>query len=180
MAEQKKPIRVTKGKVVVRKKQRSAFEESIESAGKYIFNDVLVPTIKDMLSEAITGATDQILYGGERPARKREGKQSSHISYNKISSNKTRVHPRSTRRGGSFDFDKYIVETRREADDVIDGMFALLDQYGTVTVSDFKNLIDVTSLYTDDNFGWTTLKGARAIRIREGFTFDLPTPIEID
>lgn len=180
MAEQKKPVRVTKGKVVVRKKQQSAFEESLESAGKYIFNDVLIPTLKDMLSEAITGATDQILYGGERPSRRREAKSSSHISYNKISSNKTRVHPKAARRSGSFDFTNYIVETRREADDVVDSMYALLDQYGTVTVSDFKGLIDVTALYTDDNFGWTTLKGARAIRVREGFTFDLPTPVELD
>lgn len=179
MAE-KRAKRVTKGKVVIRKKkQNSAFEDSLHSAGSYILNDVIIPTAKDMLSEAITGATDQILFGGERKSSARK-KAQSHISYNKISTERNRVRPTVRRSRGAHDFSQYLLESRAEAEEVLDALYHILDQYETVTVSDFKDCIGVTGNHIDDNWGWERLNGARIIRVNGGFTFDLPDPIQIN
>jgi len=46
-----------------------------------------------------------------------------------------------------------------------------------VTVADLYELTGIASSHTDNKWGWTELRGARAVRTRDGhFLLDLPDP----
>jgi len=67
-----------------------------------------------------------------------------------------------------------------EAEEVIDRMFDLVSRYEVVTVADLYELVGVSGEYTDAKWGWTDLRGAAAMRIRDGYLLDLPRPIYLD
>lgn len=72
--------------------------------------------------------------------------------------------------------DEVIIETRVEAEHVLDRMVDLLKQYDQVTVSDLCDLVGATAAYTDNKWGWTDLRGADIRRVREGYLLKLPQP----
>lgn len=75
------------------------------------------------------------------------------------------------------DFDEIVIQTRTEAEDVIDRMYDLLSRDGMVTVSDLYELTGIQSSHTDQKWGWTQLRGAKVARLRSGgFLLDLPEP----
>lgn len=81
---------------------------------------------------------------------------------------------------GNVTIDDILLSSRIEAEDVIGRMCALVERYGRVTVADLFDLVGVTGQYTDENFGWVDLTGARPHRQGQGYRLDLPRPIQID
>jgi hypothetical protein len=59
-------------------------------------------------------------------------------------------------------------------------MYDLLDRYQHVSVSDLYNLLDLTPAYTDANWGWYDLSGAKVRRISSGYLLDLSQPEPLD
>ena len=66
-----------------------------------------------------------------------------------------------------------------EAEEVITKMDELIDTYGMVSVADLYDLVGKTSEYTDNKYGWTNIRTAEVIRVRDGYMLKLPkvTPI---
>ena len=58
-----------------------------------------------------------------------------------------------------------IFKTRADAEEVLDKLHELLDQYGSITVADYKSeaqkYFDITlnPLFIDNKYGWRTLDG---------------------
>ena len=50
----------------------------------------------------------------------------------------------------------------------------LIETYGLVSVADFYDLVGVTGDYTDNKYGWTDLRNANVIRVRDGYMIKLP------
>lgn len=185
---EKKVERVTKGRVIrKRKKTQSKMMESLSIVFSAILSDVAIPAAKDLISDAVSEGVDRLLFGesvGRRSGRSTNQK-SGYVSYNRYSSNsrqhsdprekKVNKAPRS-RHG----FDDVILSSRQEADEVLDQLYTMLDQYESVTVADFYSLIGLETKYTDDDWGWTELKGSGVRKTREGFVIELPEPIFLD
>lgn len=180
--------RVVTGEVKRRKKPLSRkfkevlVGEDVRSVWDYILFDVIVPAAKDMISDAITQGFERIIFGESRPNSRRRSPRpgTGYVSYNQYSSstNRYRDDPRnrSSRRPNSKTVDDIILPTRNDAEDVLDQMFNLLQQYEQVTVSDLYELIGVQATFTDERWGWTDLRGASARRISSGYLLDLPRP----
>jgi hypothetical protein len=78
-------------------------------------------------------------------------------------------------------FDELIIPSRQEAEEVIERMFDILSRYGAVSVADLYELTGVQSSHTDMKWGWAELRGAKAVRLRQGgFLLDLPEPEPLD
>ena len=58
-------------------------------------------------------------------------------------------------------------------------MDELLETYKMVTVADFYDLVGVTCDYTDNNYGWTSLRSAEVVRVRDGYIIKLPRALPI-
>ena len=178
----KKVERVTRTEVVKRKKPLGKrFAETFlggdaRGVGSYVMLDVLLPAFKDMVADAMTMGVEKMLWGEarsrSRTATRVGGLVGGGVNYNKIGSGGWRPDPRSPR--SARDADEYIIETRVEAEHVLDSMVKLMEKYDQVTVSDLKDLVGETAAYTDNKWGWTDLRGADIRRIREGYLLKLP------
>lgn len=179
-----KPI-VT-GKVVAKKpsKLRMLTNEFISEDAKnvksYVFGEVLIPALKKAISDIVTDGIDIILYGESRGRNKRP--TADRVSYTSYSNrdSRSRMNERQAIMSGSYSYDDIILTSRGEAEDVLDRMYELLDTYGLVRVADLFDLVGKTCNYTDNKYGWTNLRNAEIVRVREGYWIKMPRAIPID
>lgn len=179
--EKKKIEKVVKGKVKVKKKGELGkfagmfISEDAGDVKSYILMDVIVPLIK----KGITETVDMILYGGSGSGSGRGSSKISYSSYyDRRDSDRRASH--STVRTGRYDFDSIILESRGEAEEVLDRLCELIDTYKVASVADLYDLVGVDFEYTDNKYGWMNLRNAEVVRVRDGYTLKLPKAVPID
>lgn len=162
------------------------FRGSAKDAAEYMVTDVVVPEIRDLLYNAVQSGIDRLIYGERSGGRRRP--QSSltttgpgHVDYASVSrpTRASQPQPRTLTRQARarHDFQDLVIPTRQEADEVLDRLFDLLSQDGEVRVGHLYALTDVRAEHTDWKWGWTNLKGAKSVRLRNGgYLLDLPEP----
>jgi len=187
---EKKVEQVYTGAVVRRKKPLSKRFAEIFVAGDgqsvigYIFKDVLVPSIQEMVTTAATQGIERMIFGESRTRTpSRSFGRAGHVSYNGYSS-PTRanapVRQMSHRARSIHDFDEIVLETRVEATDVLDSLFEILSKYQLVTVADMYNVVGISPSPQDTQFGWVDLRGSKVEHVREGYLLSLPAPEPVD
>lgn len=184
---EKKVERVTRTEVIKRRKPLGKkFSETFlggdaRGAGSFVVLEVILPAIRNAVADAVTMYTEKILWGETRSKPRSGGLVGGLLggptNYNKASMG-WRDDPRDPRvaRRSAATMDEVIIETRVEAEHVLDRMVDLLKQYDQVTVSDLCDLVGATAAYTDNKWGWTDLRGADIRRVREGYLLKLPQP----
>lgn len=176
----KKIERVTESEAIQRKKplSRKIAEtftgEDAKSAGMYILMDVLIPAAKNMISDAVSQGVERMLFGESRP--RSSTSRSSYTSYGKVYSSSSRNEPRtiSKRARATHDFGEIVLASRPEAEEVLDRLQGIIDQYDFATVSDLYELVGITGSFTDNKYGWGDLRGANVRYVRDGYLLDLP------
>lgn len=149
----------------------------------YVLNDVMLPAAKDMVADAVSQGIERMLFGDSTRSRPTRRGGSAYTSYNRITSAPKRDEPRRemTRKArAAHDFDEIILESRAEAEEVLDNLYSLVSDYDVATVGDLYELVDQPSSFTDEKWGWVDLRGANITRVRGGFLLDLPKPDYID
>lgn len=152
--------------------------EDVNDVKSYILMDVLVPAIKKAVSDIIVNGIDMLLYG-ETGYRKDSNK--SRVSYRSYYDRPDRRdREESRRRRTSYDYDDIILDTRGEAEEVLTKMDDLIDTYGIVSVADLYELVGIDGNYTDNKYGWTDLRNANVVRLRDGYMLKLPKALPIN
>ena len=185
-SSEKKIEKVVQGEVKTKKKSEiqklgSIFiSEDVNNVKDYILMDVLVPSIKNAIYELVTGSLDMIFFNGQGRLTKKS--RSSTVSYSRYYDQKrdTDRGYSGTRTATGYDYNDIILETRGEAEDVLDRMRELIDTYGQVTVADLYDLVGITGNYTDNKYGWVNIRNAEPIRVRNGYLLKLPKAIPVD
>lgn len=177
---------ITSGAVVERKRSLGTkFKETFagddaQTVGNYILFDVIIPATKNLISDMVREGVDRFLFGSS--SRARSGHSSSLVgnrtSYNTMykGSGKPVLPARemSTRGRAVHDFGEIILESRGEAEEVIDALVELIDTYGAATVADLYACVGISANFPDTKYGWTSLSTASVRHIREGYLLDLP------
>ena len=155
----------------------------------YILHDVMIPAAKDMLADAGSQGLERMLFGEARSAGRRRGRGSApygHVNYQRMGSHPAGRAGRSDERTysrrarASHDFDEILLDTRVEAEEVIDRLFDLVSRYEQATVEDLYDMVGIDPNYTDKKWGWVDLRGAGVTRTRAGYLLDLPRPEPLD
>ena len=172
----------TKKKSEVKKFADVFIAEDVTSVKDYVINDVLIPAAKKAISDIITNGIDMILYGEAR-GRDRRG-SGGKVSYTKYYDRERdrdydRSRSRTTRRS-VYDYDDIILDTRGEAEEVLNRMDDLIDAYDIVSVADLYDLVGIQGNYTDNKYGWTNLRNATVQRVRDGYLLKLPKALPLD
>lgn len=142
---------------------------------QYIVQDVVVPAIKKTVSDSV----DTVLYGGTR-GHKGRGGLASKVSYTSYYDDRRGVREPAPARSSAYSYDDIIIDSRGEAEHVLDQMCELIATYDHVTVADLYELVGITAQYTDNYFGWTNLGTAEVVRARDGgFMLKLPRAVPI-
>ena len=170
--------KVTKKKNNVRKLTDTFVSEDIQNVKSYVLMDVLVPAIKKAISDIVTNGIDMILYG--ESGRSTRKTNASTVSYRNYYDNRRDDRYSSSRTRTGYSYDDVILETRSEAEDVLTRMDELIDTYGVVSVADMYDLVGISCNYTDNKYGWTNLRNAEPVRVRDGYMLKLPKALPID
>lgn len=158
---------------------------SARMALEYMTMEVIVPAIQDTMLDALQGGLERLIRGESRPRKPMTTATYSNVgrfNYQGISTGGGRPSspPRSLSRASRerHDFREIVIPNRREAEEVIDRLFDILNRYDSVTVANLYALTGIDSSHTDHKWGWTNLRGARAVPARRagGFLLDLPSP----
>jgi hypothetical protein len=183
--EEKNVKQVTSTPAVRRKKGIGKQFKSIffggdaRSALAHMFYDVVIPATKEMLVDAGREGLEKLIMGQSR--RQRSAPPSGptgYVSYNRMAMGQRQQPARaiSQRARVRHDFDEIVLETRQEAEDVIDRLFDLVGSYGSASVSDLYDLVGIPSNHADQKWGWEELRGSGVSRVRGGYMLDLPEP----
>lgn len=183
--------KVTKGKVVRRKKKQSGMSDSFDTALSHATSEILIPSAKEILLDTITTIVSSILYpdGGRanaRPSRRKSTVISgggSYTNYSRVAASPRAHTPQRTSPGPtSRSFDEWgeiIFQTRGEAKAVLDSMYNILNDYEVVTISDLLIAVGEHPSHTDLKWGWEDLRGTTIDRVRGGFILSLPNPVHV-
>lgn len=152
---------------------------------EYMATDIVVPAVRDLIYEALQGGLDRMIYGESHSHRRRPSSTSTsysnvpHVNYQGMSSNRQPNTARtlSQRARTRHDFGGIVLQSRQDAEEVIDRMFDVLARYGSVPVTTLYALTGIQASHTDEKWGWTSLAGAKAAKQRDGgYLLDLPDP----
>ncbi|MGN1370915.1 MAG: hypothetical protein ACI4XM_01345 [Candidatus Coprovivens sp.] len=182
--EKKKVDKVVQGKVKAKKKSGVTkfadvfISEDASNVKNYIVMEVLIPAMKKALSDIVTNGIDMILYGETGVSKKRSS--ASRISYTNYYDRRDERSSRLTSIRGGYSYDDIILDNRGEAEDVLARMDELIDTYGIVSVADLYDLVGITGNYTDNKYGWTDIRSAQVVRVRDGYMIKLPRAIPLN
>lgn len=184
--EPKKIEKVVKGSVKTKKKNGMVkladifISEDVGDVKSYVLMDVLIPAIKKAISDIVTNGVDMILYGESGRPRKRTS--GDYISYRSFSDKGSDRHRNSSSNKGRFDFEELVFESKADALRVRDQMDDVIDRYSFVTIADMYDMADPdrTPPYTANDYGWTSIRNADIVRVRDGYVIKLPRACPID
>lgn len=189
IVEKRVKSKIVKGNVKKRKKtlgrkvSETFLEDDSSNVIQYILWDVLIPSAKDMISDIIKGGIDMLLFGeNKEPSRIHRDRDKSYVSYRSYYERDKRNdrYNRSSSRRSSNNFDDILFESRSEAEEVLDFIVNLIDEYGLASVADFYDLVGMTSHYTDQKWGWYNVNTARVVRCRDGYSIRFPRVEELE
>jgi hypothetical protein len=149
--------------------------EDVSNVKSYILFDVIVPLIKRALSDTV----EAILYPEGRPGKNSTASKISYRSYYDKSNERNKDYNTSRPRTG-YSYDDIILDNRGEVEDVLSRMDELISTYGLVSVADLYDLVGVTGNYTDNKYGWTDIRSASVIRVRDGYMLKLPKVLPLN
>ena len=184
LTDRKKVEKVVHGRVRTKPKSGVSkitdifISEDAANVKSYIVMDVLVPAVKKAISDIVRDGIDMILYG-ESKGRK-SSSASGYVSYRDYSRSDDRDRFRDSRSRSSYAHDDIILDSRGEAEEVLTRMDELIDTYGNVSVADLYDLVGKSSEYTDNKYGWTNIRNAEPIRVRDGYMLKLPKALPIN
>lgn len=184
--------KVIEGKAVMRKKplgkkfKETFFGESFGNVIRYLVDDVLVPSAKDLIVNMFCDGIQMAVNGEVRPRSQSNNpfyKVTSRIvNYDKYYGQNVKTSQKTYSRARSIDLDDIVLQSRSDAQAILNQMCDIVDSdIGQVSIADLCEMLDVSCDFPDNNFGWTNLSTAKIKPARGGgYLLDLPAPEQLD
>ena len=107
------------------------------------------------------------------------------MSYTKYSSRRDRDRDYrdrdryNDRRTDIFDSTDIIFDSRGEAEKVLAVMDEIMQEYEIVRVADLYDLAGVSCDFPANDYGWTNIRNARVVHVRDGWVIEMPRAVSI-
>lgn len=151
------------------------FDGTVEDAKKYVTEDVLKPTARRTLHDAVVGGIEAIFSGHGNNAPNVSGNPSykNGKAYNEIPFRGRQPEQKST------GFSNVAFPTWEKANETLINMLEEIGRYGHTTVATLYESAgtDYDSQY--NKWGWENLNGVTIKTTPNGFFLDLPKPIPL-
>lgn len=147
------------------------FGDSPDSVKNYVIDDVIIPSVKSLISSAVTSGINALLYGHDNARSRSNGYSGSQnvrnynsapwepigqprrVNYNALGSGNAYKNSLARRQ---IEVDEVIFETRDEAMDAIQRMEEYIAVYGSVSILRYYDICGVSANFAQNNYGWTT------------------------
>lgn len=182
---------VTRDQVVSTKKPlRKKFAETflsddVTDIKTWLIQDVLIPgaqkTILNIISMMFFGEVVDRGYGFSRSRRDRDERTDYRSSYRGSSDRRDRSRRRDRYESDDrVDFRNIVLRERRDAEEIIDRLRDRIEDSGSASIADLLDMVDATSRYTDNNWGWKDRRDIGIRRVANGFLIDVAEPEYLD
>lgn len=159
---------------------KSVVEDSIENAKEKAFDEIIIPGFKTLIFDTVNEMMGVMLFKDSNYRGSPNRNRGDHTSYRDYYDKKNKGRASGYRRESSLEPDDIILYTRQEANAVLDELDWTIRKYGQASVADLYDAVGVTSDWTDNRYGWTSLMGAGVRPVREGFLLILPRTVVLD
>lgn len=183
--KKEKVEKIVKG--VVKSKKKNAFlglfmPGDVLDLKDYIIQDVCIPAIKNAIEDVVTNGISMMLRGetSNRSSIKSTASRVSYRSYYEREERDRDSRDRGRSRTSGYAYDEVILETRAEALDVLNRLEEIIDMYETASVADLYDLVGISGQHTDCKYGWTDVRSADTVRVRDGYLLKMPRAKPID
>lgn len=189
---EKQIVKVVTGEVVVkpeslgRKFRHVFFGGDLRTSLNYVGADVMLPMLRRLIADSISGAVDGVLFGDN--FRRRPPENRPRTVYNNPVTRSYRAEPRSRgylpdqpkpyRGQDKVDLREIVLKRREDAEAVVEQLILIVDKYESASLVDLHDLLGEPSSYTDERWGWTALGRVDIRQTRDGYIIDLP-PLEV-
>ena len=163
---------VSTKKSLGRKFAETFIEEDVKDVKEYVIFDVIIPGIKNTILDCM----EMIFFAGSRGSSRSRGRSDEHYSYSarykyKESSRREKRDEDDDNR--NVDYRDIVLRDKDTAQDVVDQMRGRIHEYGSASIADLFDLIDITGKYTDNNWGWTKESDIDYRRVSRGYLIDV-------
>lgn len=156
------------------------------SVGQYVLFEVVLPQVKDLIYDVGSSALQRSLFGDRGSnSYTSSSRRKGYTPYNTVATaavSKVQQQMKPAPQATSDEFGEIIVESRGEAQEVMDKIGNLIETYGMASVSDLKAAVGLTGSFTDEKFGWIAMGGTDIRRVggaQPGYLLILPRPEEL-
>lgn len=170
-------------KTVGQKFKEVFFSEDVKDVKSYIWLDVIVPTIKNTILNVGEMIFFGTISGGKRYGSSYKDRKSYDRYYRSSEYNGRRYDAgyRDTDRNNRYqnddeervDYREIVLRDRIDAEKVVRRLRDTIDTYERATVADLLDLIDETSTFVDNNWGWTNKNDIGVRRVSSGYLIDV-------
>lgn len=181
---------VAKAKVVKKKKNNflsSFISDDAVSIKDYIVDEFLIPLVQNTICDIFEEIPKTIFYG---KSGRRRSSNANRVSYTKYSSrrdrdrdyrdrDRDRDRDRYDRRTNIFDSTDIVFDSRGEAEKVLAVMDEIMQEYEIVRVADLYDLAGVSCDFPANDYGWTNIRNARVVHVRDGWVIEMPRAVSI-
>lgn len=156
------------------------FANGLKDVGRSIVSDLLVPAVKDIISNTISYGVDRLLFGdsSHRPTSGYFAPQkTSYSSYWSGTSSSNVIDYRQAKTAvlsSAYNYDDIVFNNLGQAREVLRRLEMTLAEYKAVSVSQFYDICGVQSNYTDIKYGWFSFEGTTIQRSGSGYILRLP------
>lgn len=169
---------VVTGKVTKKNKGLlgSFIEEDAKTIASSIRDDVIVPTVKDLIANGFKMAIDMLLFGESNGGYSYHGPRRNGTNYNQMYVNRQVSSGNKVKPKSRYDVEVLEFEQRIDAEMVLEALSDQMEKYQCFSIADYYKACKWPYEYTDDNYGWYTMQGISIVHVPGGWTIDFPRP----
>lgn len=173
--EEKKIIAQGK-KVSSEPKKKIFFAEDASSVGSYLWNDIMIPAVKNFISNGITGAVNMMLFGKKTTPTQngiyRNLTPSVGVSYWKPSTSSAPLISQTR----DYNYNSILLSSIAEAEEVLDYLGEIMQEYDRVKIADIYEAVGIKPEPSDFEYGWTSMRGFTHVPFENGYLIKAPKP----
>lgn len=182
--EEAKKEKIAKGVVIANKQSGfgkamgSFFVRDIHEAGEYITQNLIIPKLRGFIDEILTGAIHAVLGGGRNDSRSGE---KTNYNGRYVPSQSRDSYSRYEYDRADYNYRDITFQSRGDAERVLDILCDDLRAYKTVSVSDLYDRAGITyNNRQGRKYGWSDLRNAEIISVRDGWAIKMPPVMPLD
>jgi hypothetical protein len=160
----------------------SRFAADIRDISGYLFEEVLMPALKGIVEEFVTGGVGMLLWGHDTRRSVKPSRGGTKVKYGSMYKGTpadTRRSHRSVRE--EVGVDDITFASRQDAYATLDYLDSLLAKgYHYVTIGDLRSAAGLSVRPKHERYGWRNLRGANVHYTRDGYILSLPEPDYIE
>lgn len=160
----------TKKKSEIKKFTDIFISDDLQNVKSYVLLDVFIPALKKAISDIV----DMLLYGETERTKK---SNASKVSYRSFYEKEAKPYQKAN---VDVDFCYVEVDTRRDAEAILNAMDEIVSTYGVVSVADMYDLAQIEHSFTHTKYGWTDVRNASVVRNRNGYVLKMPKCMPLD